>query len=243
MAPFRRRPASPTAIQILDDSPGAPERNQLPAPPAQRLPPVPQIAMDDLDEAQLNALLEREAESGTHTAHDVLRTALESRQVATATAEALDAQTKQLEAIADAVLDVDANVARAEVTVQKLVKSRLRRVAEKPLNVFSRDARKKKRVVERKVVKGKENVDDNVVVVAEQDLYEDFENEKVRGELRKQDELLDDAVVVLDDLRGLAIGIGEELEYEAVIVDSIDAPEVTGRIRATNRKIRRKLLS
>lgn len=185
----------------------------------------------------------QEARAGTAAARAILSTAHETHAVARHTAEALHRQTAQLETIAGHVRDTDGILAAAERDIEKLTKPFWRR-AGRGLRGSARESAemwRKRRV--------KERVDGDVGRVGmerwgeEDEEYEEYEefDEEVRSELRAQDEILDETGVLVEELRVLAVGIGEEVEKEAEIVEGIDVVEVTSRIREGNRKLRHRL--
>lgn len=259
MAPFWVKPVPSSHIESLPNSPSADSRSAL---FGDRVGSVAVVDMSVLDDAALEA----EAERGTHLAREALRTAVESREVAGATAEKLKQQTGQLEGIRDTVEDTKRNLDGLEGTVEKLTKSTIRRVAEAPVRKIVGGGRKgkkggKKDDTEKERMKnvrrrersvgrieqlfGKESA----VFVGEaagadavpEDDYKDFGNVKVREQLKQQDCFLDGTSVQLRELKELALGIQKEIELEAEIIDEIEAPEVTQRIRTNHRKIVRAL--
>lgn len=259
MAPFWIKPAPVSRIESLPSSPPADSRMAL---FGDRVGSVAVVDMSVLDDAALEA----EAERGTQLAQEALRTALESREVAVATAEKLQEQTRQLEGIRDTVEDTKRNLDGVEGTVEKLTKSKIRRVAESPIRRIVGGGRKRekgwgKREGKNEAVEGVKKRERSVgrveqlfgrergVVVEEvagadavpEDDYNDFENVKVREQLKQQDLFLDETSVQMRELKDLALGIQKEVELEAEIIDEIDAPEVTHRIRTNHRKIVRAL--
>ena len=201
--------------------------------------------MDDATQMQRN--LEREAERGTKLTKGVLSTAVESKQIATETVAVLDEQTRQLENVRDMVHDTHDNLARTEVVIEKLVKWKLRRAAERPFVAIAESVNFRKRG--KKGLKGADSgkgkgggeKEEMQMEVMRKDSYSDVENVTVRKHLQIQDDHLSETARQIAELRSLAVGMGEQIEYEAHIVASIDVPGLTGRIRDNHGKIRRGL--
>lgn len=271
MAPFWVKPAPSSAIESLPNSPSDDlDRTALFADRHESVAVLDMSALDD-------AALEAEAQRGTKLAEHALRMTLESREIGNATAESLQQQTKQLEGIRDTQEEIGRDLNNVDETVEKLTKSKIRRVAEAPLRKLvgggrkvwgkdvsdmseknvgvqekgSRDGgrkdvvRKRERVGARvDLLFGREKAEPAETVLADavpEDDYKDFSNVKVREQLKRQDRYLDETSVQLRGLKELAIGIQNEIEIEAEIVDGIDAPEITHRIRTNHRKIVRAL--
>lgn len=218
------------------------------------------LDMSALDDATLEA----EAERGTKLAEHVLRLTVESREVGAATAQSLHDQTKQLEGVRDILEETGNNLDDVDTNVEKLTKSKVRRAAEAPARIFGvtgrkdksskgvrkdglavDDVRKRERIGKQiDHFFGREKQTSVQPVLAHgvpRDDYSDFSNAKVREQLKRQDQVLDETSVQLKELKDLAVDIQNEIEIEAEIVDGIDAPGVTHRIRANHRKLVRAL--
>lgn len=72
------------------------------------------------------------------------------------------------------------------------------------------------------------------------DSYSNLYSDDVNQILRKQDQNLDETVKQLNELSAIALGMNEELEKQAEIVDSIDAPLITRKIRFNNNRLKQK---
>lgn len=212
--------------------------------------------------------LEAEAARGTALAMSALHTTLESKGIALRTAETLQNQNRQLQGIRDTVEETGSALDGIDRTVDKLTKGKIRRVAEAPVLRLVGDAkgrRQRKRVGNKETGKGvaKEGwksgntervghrlgrrfgqervVRESVKPIVEPDEYTEFTNTGVREQLKRQDRVLDETSVQLHELKSLALGIEDEIQTEAEIIDRIDAPTVTNRIRANHRKLLRGL--
>ncbi|CAN8076933.1 unnamed protein product [Agarophyton chilense] len=98
-------------------------------------------------------------------------------------------------------------------------------------------ARRKEELIPRISKKGHRSEKRTVEVM--EDHYSDFDDD-VKQILRKQDDHLDQTANQLTELRNLALGINAELGKQAEMVESIDAPKITGKLRYNNAKLKRK---
>lgn len=251
---FRTR--FPGEVEFLDDEPSN-DNNNSPRPSAEENAP--------------RALLLQEAKKGLEATKNIRNTAVQSHEVAVATASSLSAQTRQLEGIAEQLDEVDNTVQKAGQTVHKLTRHPLRALVEKP---FSRNKRREKagksfgqstlpgspKTSESSDVDQKENAnkpstwfsrrkEELLGSSAKQkdrhlqkaDSYSDIKDSEVKQILRSQDNYLDETAQQLSELQRIALGMNDEIEKQAEIVDSIDAPEITTKIRYNNQKLKRKL--
>lgn len=221
------RPANATHIIQLPDTP----RTQLFPPPRQQSPLIPILD---------GSALENEALHGTCLAQRALADTLQCKHIATATADVLQYQTNQLEQIHANVTTVHHTLDVAEATIEELKHSKVRRALFRPVKYIKESIDGKER--EQRRIQPKRETDTKRETgmhggKAEHDEYAEYDNEKVREQLRMQDRYLEQTGVQLEELKELAVGIQQEVEYEAQVVDAIDANAVTARIRRSNRTI------
>ncbi|PXF42164.1 hypothetical protein BWQ96_08084 [Gracilariopsis chorda] len=251
---FRTR--LPGEVEFLDDEPS---NDNSTSPP------------QDVQENAPRALLLHEAEKGLEATKNIRDTAAQSHEVAVATASSLSAQTRQLEGIADQLDEVDNTVDKAGQTVHKLTRNPLRALVEKPFSRSKRrekavklsgqsvlpssskrsqsstgDQKEKANKPSTWLSRRKEELLGNSTKQGDGhlqtvDSYSDIKDDEVKQILRKQDDYLDETAQQLSELQRVALGMNEEIEKQAEIVDSIDAPEITTKIRYNNQKLKRKL--
>lgn len=248
---LRLRPNSTSpvgGVESLPNTPPPPFSETLPSPsisvhqPISDLPPT----------VDFDTLLSKEADEGLQQLHQALATTLESRTIAIDTAASLQNQTKQLESIKDDLDDVHDTLDVVDENVHKLTtgiisfpkrahgSSRREKTSQKPW--------KGKLDVAKGKIWGKGNMEKKKneqiqPVVTKQASYSEFQNEHVRKTLKKQDEYLDETSKVLAELKDLATGMGEQVEKEAEVLEQIDAPYVSSRLKYNTNRIRRSILS
>lgn len=217
------------------------------------------------DENEQRMILRQEAKKGTEVTKSMLRNVVETREVAVITAEQLENQTRQLEGIYDDVQGCHAHVDGIEVTVEKLKDSKVRRLVKSPFQAVLRrsgqnksvkkksekklDKAAEERERERTAKKEKEkekrlkaledsskNEPPTANTLPDED-YSFFTDEEVRKTLKEQDDHLQQVNGILSELKDMANGMNTELNYHNELVNAIDAPELTTRIRNNHRKI------
>ncbi|KAI0565841.1 hypothetical protein FGB62_14g240 [Gracilaria domingensis] len=132
---------------------------------------------------------------------------------------------------------------------QKRDKSALLSTKEKPDDTSSKSneseneshsswlARRKEELIPSSMKKGNHGAKQTLEPL--EDDYSDFDDD-VKLVLQKQDGYLDQTANQLTELQNLALGINTELDKQAEIVDSIDAPKITAKLRYNNAKLKRK---
>lgn len=201
--------------------------------------------------ASLQQALEAEARRGTAATSNAIATAIEAKHIGVITVQSLEEQTNQLEKVVEDFEVIHSTLDRAENTIEKLTKWKLRRKLEKPFSRFSKYTQKdgtgevtsseKKNGKSRK---DRVDTDDSVrenEALQRVDSYSEYSSEVVRDQLKVQDGHLNELSKELWELKDIANGIGVQIDKEAQVLARIDAAGTTERIGRNTRRLRQGL--
>lgn len=220
---------------------------------------------DDYQALQLE--LERQAHYGTEMMSDMRHTVVDTVDIAEQTGEKLSAQSDQLVRIKAGIDETRSNVQDAQPVVEELRHGRVKRFVRKPFTstrdrvnrrAVDRAARETSAVADARVTreergvralqesKLKVNVDDDDDDDFAPDIgqsmgrsYAEYKNESVRRALRQQDAHLEEISAGVANLGQYANAYKAELDYQAEVVDSIDAEDVKHRVQGLTKELHR----